>query len=106
MNKIKTIAVYLFLFAVLLSSVIPIGAVRITTVIPFLLGDVDGDGNVTILDATCIQRHLASIPVFAYNEPAADTDDDGTVTVLDATLIQRHLAQNAAPDNIGLPMNK
>ena len=106
MNTIKRITVHLILVAIIISSIIPVGAVRITTVIPFLLGDVDGDGNVTILDATCIQRHLASIPVFAYNEPAADTDDDGTVTVLDATLIQRHLAQNAAPDNIGLPMNK
>ena len=27
-----------------------------------LLGDADGDGEITVLDATAIQRHLASLP--------------------------------------------
>lgn len=59
---------------------------------PIILGDSDGDGNVTILDATGIQRHLASLTTTAFNENAADVDQDNSVTILDATAIQRHLA--------------
>lgn len=68
-------------------------------------GDVDGDGVVTILDATTIQRYLASIPTAAYNEEAADVDGDDSVTIIDATWIQRHLAQLPAPDGIGKPIS-
>ena len=70
-----------------------------------LLGDVDGDGTVTIIDATYIQRKLASIPIpFEINETIADTDDDGSITILDATFIQRWLASLPANDNIGKPI--
>ena len=63
-----------------------------------LLGDADGDGEVTILDATTIQRRLAGLPTNAYHEECSDADEDGEVSILDATAIQRHLA--------GLPTNK
>ena len=66
-----------------------------------ILGDTDGDGEVTILDATTIQRHLASFPTRAYNEKAADADGDKEVTILDATAIQRHLASLPANERIG-----
>ena len=69
-----------------------------------MLGDVDGDGTITIIDATCIQRHLASIPTFAYNEDAADTDEDGSISIIDATYIQRWLASLQSNDNIGKPI--
>ena len=68
------------------------------------LGDVDGDGSVSIIDATCIQRHLASLPVAFYNESAADTDGDGSVTIIDATCIQRWLASLPCPNGIGEPI--
>lgn len=29
-----------------------------------ILGDIDGDGEVTIVDSTCIQRHLAQVAVY------------------------------------------
>jgi hypothetical protein len=66
-----------------------------------ILGDVDFDGEATILDATVIQRCLAEIPVVSYNEANADTDGDGSVTILDATSIQRYLAELPTNDNIG-----
>lgn len=66
-----------------------------------VLGDVDGDGEVTIIDATCIQRHLAELPTFAFVEKAADSDEDGEVTIIDATCIQRYLAQLPTNENIG-----
>ena len=56
-----------------------------------LLGDVDGDGEVSILDATAIQRRLAGLST-EYVEAAADLDEDGEVSILDATEIQRFLA--------------
>ena len=66
-----------------------------------LLGDVDGDCDVTVIDATVIQRVLAELPVDSYNEAAADTDGDGDVTILDATFIQRFLAGLPCPAGIG-----
>lgn len=69
------------------------------------LGDVDGDEEVTIIDATCIQRKLANIPTAAFIEAAADADGDGEVTIIDATSIQRHLAQLLALEAIGKPIS-
>ncbi len=58
-----------------------------------ILGDVDGDGVVSILDATAIQLHLAQLTPLSDKQLAlADTDHDGEVTVLDATQIQLSLA--------------
>ena len=57
-----------------------------------ILGDTDGDGKVSIIDATLIQRHLAVLPNTVFNEELADTDKDGRITILDATMIQRYLA--------------
>ena len=55
-------------------------------------GDTDGDGRVTILDATVIQRHLAQLPNDVFVDVCADTDKDGVVSIVDATMIQRYLA--------------
>ena len=58
-----------------------------------LLGDVDGDGVVTITDATVIQRYLLSMGNLSDKQiKAADVDSDGEVTIIDVTLIQRYLA--------------
>ena len=58
-----------------------------------LLGDVDGDGEVTSVDATMIQRYLVSMRNLSDKQiKAADIDGDGEVTILDVTLIQRFLA--------------
>lgn len=58
------------------------------------LGDVDGDGEISILDATVIQRHLAKLTTLSETQLlVADTDKDGAVTILDATVIQRFLAK-------------
>ena len=68
---------------------------------PVILGDANGDGNLDITDATCIQRHLAEFPVYEYIEEASDTDGDGQVSILDVTMIQRYLAQLPCPEGIG-----
>ena len=69
----------------------------------YIVGDVDGDGEVTILDATAIQRMLVSLPVESFIEAAADADGDGELTILDATAIQRSLAGLPSSDDIGKP---
>ncbi len=66
----------------------------------YILGDADGDGVVTILDATVIQRILAGFTVPSFNEKAADVDGDG-LDITDATKIQRFLAEFIDPYHIG-----
>ena len=80
--------------------------VEIPTEPPVLivLGDADGDGTVTIFDATAIQRHLAELSEDLLIEAAADTDGDGSVTIFDATAIQRFLAEMDHPEGIGEPI--
>ena len=68
-----------------------------------ILGDADGDGEVSILDATIIQRCLAN---YTVNDPdivrrCGDADEDGELTILDVTLIQRYLANYTVGHPIG-----
>ena len=60
---------------------------------PVLIGDVDGDYKITIIDATAIQRVLAGLK--SEDEiitSAADANGDGRRSVLDAAEIQRYIA--------------
>ncbi|MBQ3418323.1 MAG: hypothetical protein IJH32_10900 [Ruminococcus sp.] len=66
-----------------------------------LLGDADCDGAVSVLDATAIQKKLASMEPSSFNENAADVERDGKVTILDATYIQKYLASLPCPEGIG-----
>ena len=55
-------------------------------------GDVDGDGELTVTDATFIQRKLAGIEIpFELDEDIADMDGNGKVELIDATLIMYNL---------------
>lgn len=59
----------------------------------YLIGDADTDGEVSILDATAIQLHIADIQhISDLGLLAADADRDGDVSVLDATQIQLYIA--------------
>lgn len=56
-------------------------------------GDADGDGEVMILDATAIQRHLAAIKTLGADAIKRSMVTGGAeLTILDATAIQRKLA--------------
>ena len=58
------------------------------------LGDVDGDGNIAVMDATLIQRYLAQLDVLTDAQfAAADVNKDLEVNVMDATMIQRFVAK-------------
>ena len=67
----------------------------------YLLGDADGDGEVTVVDATMIQRTLAHLYTSAFNESAADVDGDGEIAIYDAVWILRFSAQMDTPYPIG-----
>ncbi|MBQ3265834.1 MAG: hypothetical protein IJH07_08690 [Ruminococcus sp.] len=70
-----------------------------------ILGDADGDGTVSILDATYIQRRLANLSVpDTFNEKAACVDGGETLDITDATFIQRWLASIPVPYQIGESM--
>ena len=73
--------------SMVVSMILPVSAAS-----SFLRGDADGDGEVTIMDATLIQRRLAEIPTPSFDERAADVDGDG-LNITDATQIQRYLAE-------------
>ena len=55
-------------------------------------GDVDGDGVISIIDATLIQQHLAGMVTLPKSKLKwADLNMDGAVSVEDATTLQRAL---------------
>lgn len=58
----------------------------------YIKGDADGDGECTIIDATCVQRNEAGITTTSFFKPLADVDGDSEVSIIDATLIQRSKA--------------
>ncbi len=67
---------------------------RETPIITYVLGDVNGDGYITVADATLVQQHAAElIKLTGGALAAADTNKDGFITVGDATLIQKYAAE-------------
>ena len=58
------------------------------------IGDVNGDGKVTIDDATLVQKAIAElIELDGTQKKAADTNSDGKITIDDATMIQKYIAE-------------
>ena len=61
---------------------------------PAILGDVDGDGQVTIKDVSAIQLYIAEeLSADDINLQAADIDGNGSVNISDATALQLFLAE-------------
>ena len=70
-----------------------------------LLGDVDGDGTVTINDAVLIQRaDVGIITATADMIRRGDVDGDDQLTIFDATFIQRFLADIPVSYKINQPI--
>ena len=76
------------------------------TAVPKLLGDVDKNGDIEIVDATYIRRNVAQIDIpFEIDITTADADGDEEITVMDATAIQYYLAHMKKQYNIGEPID-
>ncbi len=58
------------------------------------IGDVNNDGEITIIDASEIKKHIAHISTFeGSNLKVADINGDEVISVKDATIIQKYIAQ-------------
>ena len=57
-----------------------------------LCGDVDGDGQISLLDLLKVQKHLLGTSTLsnAYYS-AGDVDGNGSITLLDLLKVQKHL---------------
>lgn len=57
-------------------------------------GDVNGDGDITIVDATLVQKHVVQLETLSADKQIlADVNGDNTISVVDATLIQKYIVQ-------------
>jgi hypothetical protein len=53
----------------------------------YTLGDVDGNGSVSITDAVLIVNHIIGVPNSTFIEAAADMDGNGKITITDKVLL-------------------
>lgn len=59
-----------------------------------LYGDVNGDGKISIIDATIVQKYAADLETLtAEQKLRGDVDFDGDVDIQDATLIAKYAAE-------------
>ena len=59
------------------------------------LGDVDGDGEVTVMDATLVQKSVAHTEKLSTKQKiCADITDDNAISIIDATDIQSMVVGN------------
>lgn len=57
-------------------------------------GEVNGDGDITIVDATLVQKHVAQLETLSADKQIlADVNGDNTISVVDATLIQKYVVR-------------
>lgn len=96
----KIVAILLTLCLLLGFAAVPASAFQLEGY--QLVGDVDGDYYITIIDATWLQRYLIEAPLtFTFNDLTADADEDGFVSVIDVTSIQRWLIDAGVRLNLG-----
>ena len=101
MKAIKNIFVLILSAIIILSALPCVSAVGET-----ILGDPDRDGDVNVMDATAIQRHVAQISFLSdASIILADVDSDSVITIIDATIIQQWLAGYSVSYPIGEQIN-
>lgn len=87
-NHIITLRNSLIVETSLASHKIGICQTNVEVVEPtYILGDVDGDGLVTLDDANAISEHLLGRTPLVFINKAADTNKDGCVSTADLTLL-------------------
>lgn len=99
----KRIISILLSFAIILCAVTATIQFAATEKQGYILGDVDGDGDATVLDATYVQRYatMVKIPISKETLMNGDVDGDGDLTIVDATFIQRFSTRVKTPYSIG-----
>ena len=79
----------------------PVPSTQPTTVQPAIepsgnavYGDVNGDGDITVVDATLVQKHVVQLETLSADKQIlADVNGDNTISVVDATLIQKYVVR-------------
>ncbi len=101
-NKILSVIACVSAAAVLISASAVAGSTAETQ---NLLGDADGNGSITVSDATAVQQHAADLIALTGDAfAAADVNGDSIISVSDATEIQRYVAEISVDYAIGMPI--
>lgn len=97
--KIKIASTVLSLaFAI---SIIPICSASAAETQKIILGDANGDGTISILDATEVQKLIVNEKSMTdTQELTTDVNEDGTTSIMDATAIQKYIVGDT-DNNIG-----
>ena len=75
------------------------------TVDTLILGDIDRNGKVEIVDATLLQRHMSKLITLSEDQlKLTDVDSNGAIDVMDVSAIQRYFIGLDAPEGIGQPI--
>lgn len=56
-----------------------------------LVGDVNGDGQVNVVDVTVLVNHTLGNEVESFDETVADMNDDGKVNIADVTSLVNYI---------------
>ncbi|MCQ4022728.1 MULTISPECIES: alpha-amylase family glycosyl hydrolase [unclassified Ruminococcus] len=68
----------------------------------YIVGDVNGDGSIKLMDALMVARHSVKLETLTgISLAAADADGDGNVNLKDALLIQKYVAKMTVTSKIG-----
>lgn len=60
----------------------------------FPIGDVDNNGEVSVLDATLVQKYIAGLETLTdLQKKTAEANGDGQISIMDATYIQKIVAK-------------
>lgn len=58
----------------------------------FAIGDVNSDGDISVVDATLVQKYIVGLENLTdFQKKSADVNDDNEISVVDATLIQKYI---------------
>lgn len=58
----------------------------------FAIGDVNSDGDISVVDATLVQKYIVGLENLTdLQKKSADVNDDNEISVVDATLIQKYV---------------
>ena len=91
---------YRLLF-LLLAMLAGVGQARADSV---LMGDANGDGQVTIADAVAVENVIHGSTPAGFNAAAADVNGDGQITIADAVGIE-NIIHNGSPSGSGNSTN-